>query len=98
MTIAWIIGLILCLIALVLMKYSVEIKTEYHYPKDIKSEVPILRVWMIIVGIIVSIIPIVNLLMGLVFLINLLVGYGTKDIKCRLAETKLGKFLNKPVT
>lgn len=94
MIIVWIIGLILCLLAIWVIKHSVIVEVEYNRTK---KEYPVLRLWMVIVLIVLGLIPIISLLAAAAAFITMFMGYAEGEVKCKVGETRIGKLLNKPI-
>ena len=86
MIIAWIIGVLINIIVIVLLKNTRNLYNE-----------PILRVWLFLLLCLVAIIPIFNILLGIIALIVIIIGIGIDDWYIDLPENKIFQFLNKPI-
>lgn len=82
MIIAWIIGLILCIITIYLLKHTVDYCNN-----------SILKVWHLLILLIVAIIPIANIILSFVIIYFLILGYRSRFYELR-AGNKIKGILN----
>lgn len=82
MIIAWIIGLLLCLLSIWFLKYS-----------TIDKE-PVLKMWKLILLILAGIIPILGIIAGLFVFLWFLIDW---DIRFKCPKHKIFDFLSKPI-
>ncbi len=97
MTIAWVIGLILSFLGILLFKNSRIKATEQIW--DIPEE-PILKVWSILLLILGGLLPVFNIFMGLAMIIWWAVSvYSEGDWVCKedSLENRIAQLLNKPI-
>lgn len=96
MIISWIIGLILSILGISFFKNS-RIK-ETRTWGEIKPERTVLKLWSLSLFIIGAVIPIFNILMGIVMIIWWAISvYGDKEWIYTKQDSKIIKFLNKPI-
>lgn len=100
MTIAWVIGLILSFLGILLLKNSRVKANERTWDKPARPERPVLKVWSLILLSLGAFVPILNLIMA--FMIIVVWSICVYDIKSWLTkedstENKVVKFLNKPI-
>lgn len=97
MIIAWIIGLLLSLLGIWFLKGS--IKPAFVWDGIVeRPERPILRMWLLILLLIGSIIPIINILEGLsIIIVWAIATYLEEDWEFTKENNKLIQFLNKPI-
>lgn len=94
MIIAWIIGVLFCLLGIWLLKGTRRNVRDYSYEKvDAK---PVLQMWALLLTIVLGLIPIINIITGITLIITWL--FGTcDDWEYVRPPGKLLKFLNKPI-
>lgn len=87
----WLIGVIFSILALFGLKHST--KTTYIAGYQ-RTEVPVLRLWHVILIALCNLLPILNILIAVIFL---LWWASIPNIEFTYTESKLFKFLNKPI-
>lgn len=85
MIIAWIIGLILCIVTIYLLKHTVDYRNN-----------SILKVWHLLILLIVAIIPVINIAIGFITIVILIMHYHEQFYKFR-GNNKIWNFLNKRI-
>ena len=85
MIIAWIIGLILCIITIYLLKHTVDYCNN-----------SILKVWHLLILLIVAIIPVINIAIGFITIVFLIMQYQMQFYKFR-GNNKIWNFLDKRI-
>ncbi len=98
MTIAWVIGLILSFLGILLFKNS-RIKAKDTFCGYI-PERPVLKVWSLFLFILGALLPIFNIFMGIIMIVLWGVSvYGNKDWICKddSIENRIVQLLNKPI-
>lgn len=97
MIIAWIIGLLLSLLGIWLLKGSIK-PAFVWYGRVERPERPILRMWLLILLLIGSIIPIISILEGTsIITVWAIATYLEEDWEFTKENNKLIQFLNKPI-
>lgn len=99
MTTAWIVGLILSFLGILLFKNS-RIKAKDSWGKPAKPNRPVLRVWSLLLFILGALLPVFGIFMGLVMIVWWAIsvfGDGTWLCKENSFENKVVQLLNKPI-
>lgn len=100
MIIAWVIGLILSFLGILLLKNSRIKANERTWDQPARPERPVLKVWSLFLLILGALVPIFNIIMGVIIVVVWAVCvYGEK---CWLGKEdsiadKIVKLLNKPI-
>ena len=82
MILSWIIGFILCIVAIYLLKHTVDYRNN-----------SILKVWHLLILLIVAIIPIINIIASSIIICFLISGYQARFYELR-AGNKIKEILN----
>ena len=94
MIIAWIIGVLLCLLGIWLLKGTRRDKRDDYYRK-IGTE-PVLKMWQLLFTIVLGLIPIMGIIIGVSLIIVWTFGI-CNDWEYVRPPGRLLKFLNKPI-